>query len=124
MSNPEYQARLQAMLEEITKELQSVGIHNPENPSDWIAVPEDLDTEEPDENLSADSVESWNERTALVATLEPQYNNIQAALARIEAGTFGMCEICKAPIEEKRLEANPVSRTCVEHMDEIIPSNT
>jgi RNA polymerase-binding transcription factor DksA len=124
MSNPEYQARLLAMLEEITKELQSVGIHNPENPSDWIAVPEDIDAEEPDENLSADSVEAWNERTALVATLEPQYNNIKAALARIEEGTFGICEICKAPIEERRLSANPVSRTCVEHMDEIIPSNT
>ncbi len=123
MSNPEYQARLKSMLEEITTELQSIGIHNPENPSDWIAVPEDLDAEEPDENLSADSVESWNERTALVATLEPQYNNIKAALVRIEEGTFGICEICKAPIEEKRLEANPVSRTCMHHMDETIPSN-
>ncbi len=122
MSNPEYRARLKAMLEEITKELQSIGIHNPENPSDWIAVPEDQGAEESDENLSADNVEAWNERNALVATLEPQYNNITAALARIEAGTFGICEICKQPIEEKRLDANPVSRTCVEHIDEIIPS--
>lgn len=124
MSNLDYKARLLTMLEEITKELQSIGIHNPENPSDWIAVPEDLDAEEPDENLSADSVEAWNERTALVATLEPQYNNIKAALDRIDHGTFGNCEICKAPIEEKRLNANPVSRTCTLHMDEIIPSNT
>ncbi len=124
MSNPEYRARLEVMLEEITKELQSIGIHNPENPSDWIAVPEDLDAEEPDENLSADSVEAWNERTALVATLEPHYNNINEALTRLEAGTFGICEICAQPIEEKRLNANPVSRTCISHIDEINPSNT
>lgn len=123
MNTLEYRARLEMMLEEITKELQSIGIHNPENPSDWIAVPEDLDVEEPDENLSADAVEEWNERNALVATLEPQYNNITAALDRINKGIFGTCEICNAPIEEKRLEANPVSRTCIEHMDEIVPSN-
>ena len=90
---------------------------DPKNPSDWIAVPEGLDVEEPDENLAADAVEAWNERRALVATLETQYNDIVNALARIEAGTFGVCELCKAPIEERRLEVSPVSRTCMEHRE-------
>lgn len=116
--NDTYKIQLEEMLKKITSELQSIGIHNPENPSDWIAVPVDLDAEEPDLNLAADNVEAWNERTALVATLEPQYNGIIHALARIESGTFGTCEVCKNPIEEKRLSANPIARTCIMHREE------
>ena len=120
MNTTAYRARLETMLEEITKELQSIGIHNPENPGDWIAVPEDLDAEEPDENLSADTVESWNERSALVSTLEADYNNIRSALARIEATTFGTCEVCGNEIEEKRLDASPTARTCITHREEVL----
>ena len=116
--NTEYKAKLEEMLAQITSELQSVGIHDPKNPSDWIAVPEEMGGEETDENLSADRVEAWNERNALVATLESRYNGIVSALARIENNTFGVCEICNAPIEEKRLGANPISRTCIAHLNE------
>ena len=113
-----YKTRLAEMLETITLELKSIGIHNPQNPSDWVAVPEELDAEEPDLNLAADAVEEWNERTALVATLELQYNNIVSALARIESNTFGKCEVCGKDIEENRLNANPVARTCIAHLEE------
>jgi RNA polymerase-binding transcription factor DksA len=108
------------MLEEITGELKTVGIHNPANKEDWIAVPEELDTEEPDENLSADAVEEWNERRALVATLEGRYNAIVAALARIDLGTFGKCEVCGKEIEAERLTVNPAAQTCIEHRESII----
>jgi len=113
-----YKTRLEEMLGKITEELKTVGIHNPENESDWIAVPADLDAEEPDLNLAADNVEAWNERTALVATFEAQYNGVQSALARIEGGTFGICEVCKKPIEEARLDASPTARTCIAHLEE------
>ncbi len=116
--NVTYKTRLEAMLTEITTELSSVGIHDPRNPSDWIAIPREHDTEEPDENVSADNVEEWNERTAIVATLESQYNGIVGALDRIEKNTFGACEVCNTPIEEKRLEANPISRTCIAHIND------
>ncbi len=114
----EYKERLEGMLVEITEELKSVGIHNPQNPSDWIAVPQELDVEEPDENLAADAVEAWNERAGLVATLESRYNGILSALSRIEKGTFGTCEICGKTIEERRLDANPIARTCIAHIEE------
>lgn len=116
--NATYKIRLEEMLKTMEGELKSIGIHNPQNPSDWIAVPEELDAEEPDDNLSADAVEAWNERSALVADLEPQYNSIVSALVRIENNTFGICEVCKEKIEEKRLNANPVSRTCIAHLDQ------
>jgi RNA polymerase-binding transcription factor DksA len=118
MNTDIYKTRLEEMLTSITDELKTVGIHNPENPSDWIAVPEELDAEEPDLNLAADSVEEWNERSGIVATLEARYNNIVRALARIEAGAFGVCEICKNEIEEKRLMVSPTARTCIAHVPE------
>ena len=113
-----YETHLTEELASITSALQTIGIHNPENPSDWIAVPKDLDAEEPDLNLAADNVEDWNERNALVATLEPRYNDIVRALGKISAGTFGTCEVCNVAIEEKRLEVDPSARTCMAHIEE------
>ena len=110
-----YKTALEEMLKNITEELKTIGIHKP---SDWIAVPEDLDAEEPDLNLAADSVEEWNERSAIVATLETRYNGIVSALARIEAGTFGTCEVCGNEIEEKRLAVSPTARTCMQHLED------
>ncbi len=39
---------------------------------------------------------------------------IQQALERIEEGSFGICEECGQPIEEKRLMARPVATQCIE----------
>jgi DnaK suppressor protein len=38
---------------------------------------------------------------------------IDAALARIEAGTYGRCTGCQAEIPEERLELRPFAGTCV-----------
>ena len=38
---------------------------------------------------------------------------IDAALGRVEAGTYGMCEACAGPIPEARLEAVPEATLCV-----------
>jgi RNA polymerase-binding transcription factor DksA len=99
-------------------ELKSVGIHNPENAADWIAVPEGVDANQSDSDLLADVVEEWDERAALVATLERRWNDINRALAKAASGTFGMCEVCGAGIEPERLDANPSARTCKAHMND------
>lgn len=39
---------------------------------------------------------------------------IDEALARIEDGTYGICESCGNPINIKRLEARPVTTLCIE----------
>jgi RNA polymerase-binding transcription factor DksA len=116
--NASHKEELEAQLAQLTEELSAIGIHNPENPSDWIPVPEETDIHEPDPDMVADSVEAWDERQALVATLETEYNNIRRALKKIEEGTYGTCEINGEPIEADRLDANPSARTCKKHMDE------
>jgi DnaK suppressor protein len=36
------------------------------------------------------------------------------ALARIDDGSFGICEMCGEPIGEERLKARPVTTQCIE----------
>ncbi|AIA29924.1 TraR/DksA family transcriptional regulator [Leptospirillum ferriphilum] len=38
---------------------------------------------------------------------------IDMALDRIEEGSFGICEACGQPIEERRLMARPVTTLCI-----------
>ncbi|MGC9070816.1 MAG: TraR/DksA family transcriptional regulator [Elusimicrobiales bacterium] len=38
---------------------------------------------------------------------------IDSALKKIENGSYGICELCKNPIEKKRLIAIPYSRYCL-----------
>ncbi|WP_104524905.1 TraR/DksA family transcriptional regulator [Blastococcus atacamensis] len=47
------------------------------------------------------------------ADLQRTIGEIDAALARIEAGTYGRCTGCAASIPEERLELRPFARTCV-----------
>jgi DnaK suppressor protein len=39
---------------------------------------------------------------------------IEAALRRIDDGTFGRCEVCGRPIGDERLEAVPYARLCID----------
>ena len=39
---------------------------------------------------------------------------IREALERIDAGTYGVCEICGGEISEKRLLARPVTTMCID----------
>jgi len=41
-------------------------------------------------------------------------NAIEDALARMRAGTFGVCQACRQPIAKARLEAVPWTRLCRE----------
>lgn len=113
-----YKGLLESALTELTEELKTVGIHDPNNPSDWVAVPEATDGNESDTDLIADVVEAWDERQGLVATLETRYNNLTRALKKIDEGTYGTCEICGSPIEDDRLMASPEARTDKAHMND------
>ena len=39
--------------------------------------------------------------------------SIDAALSRLDAGTYGTCAVCGKPIAAGRLEARPTATTCV-----------
>ncbi len=113
-----YKKRLEEELALVERELKSVGQRNPSNPSDWVAKPDADGAAPADPNDLADAMESLEENQGIVAALEVRYNNIKKALEKIEAGTFGTCEISGEEIEAERLDANPAARTCIAHLDQ------
>jgi DnaK suppressor protein len=56
------------------------------------------------------------ERAQLAAVLDAtrrRLTDLDEALSRLAAGTYGSCERCGNPIPADRLTARPVARTCV-----------
>lgn len=106
---------LEAELEVLREELKGIGRVNPDNPADWEALPEPMDTSASDKNESADSIEEFELNTAILKQLEIKWNAVKEALSEIEEGTYGFCKISGEPIEKERLEANPSARTCLAH---------
>ena len=51
---------------------------------------------------------------ALAGKLVEGLHEIEDALAKFDAGTYGNCESCGRPISEARLEAMPAARLCIE----------
>jgi sigma-B regulation protein RsbU (phosphoserine phosphatase) len=45
--------------------------------------------------------------------------DVDAALRRMDEGTFGLCEACADPIEPDRLVADPLTRFCLDHLTPI-----
>ena len=50
----------------------------------------------------------------VLESVESELRELEAALQRVDAGSYGTCEVCKKPIAEGRLEAMPAARYCVE----------
>ncbi len=51
---------------------------------------------------------------ALVGQAHRHLAEIDAALERLDSGTYGRCESCGALIADGRLLARPTARTCIE----------
>ncbi len=111
-----FKTKLEEELSLVEKELNSVGRKNPDNKLDWEAEPTEMNIESADSNEIADNIEEYEGNTAVLKELEIRYNDIKNALAKIENGTYGICEIGGEPIEKDRLMANQAARTCKVHM--------
>lgn len=59
---------------------------------------------------------------ALQQATERQLAEIDSALARMEQGVYGRCQVCGQEIDFERLEALPWTRSCAEHTPEQHPT--
>jgi sigma-B regulation protein RsbU (phosphoserine phosphatase) len=50
------------------------------------------------------------------ASLSGLLNEVDAALARMDDGTYGICETCHDPVEKERLLSDPLVRFCLDHL--------
>jgi RNA polymerase-binding protein DksA len=73
--------------------------------------------EEPELNEGfADAGQAAAERSSLltlVRSLRDTLADVEAALRRMDTGTYGRCERCGEPIADERLEALPAARLCL-----------
>jgi DnaK suppressor protein len=76
----------------------------------------------PTSDESNDSDESENDparvtrlqaTTRLIAAARQHLHETEAALDRVDDGSYGLCGNCRAPITPERLEAVPATRYCV-----------
>ena len=64
----------------------------------------------------ADAAAATAERSevlGLVENLMSMLNDVDAAIAKVEDGTYGVCEGCEKTIAKTRLKAIPYARLCI-----------
>ena len=62
------------------------------------------------------------EKTFLFASRGSKFvNQLDDALARIEAKTYGVCKACGLLVPKERLEAVPTAQTCAEYKNTGVP---
>jgi DnaK suppressor protein len=98
----EIQARLEADLEEVRQNLDE----------EKEKINANLATN-PDRSDLAYNYASMDRRRALIGQMEEHLEDIEAALERIEKGTFGICTSCGQPIAPARVMAIPQAQLCV-----------
>ena len=75
----------------------------------------DVVTEHMPDDEGAVAIESYTkDLSAAQLDRERQtLRQVEAALARLDAGSYGVCDLCSAPIPKARLEALPWAHLCV-----------
>lgn len=107
----ELRGALEAEKDSVEEELAS---HGKTSGKTWSGSSES-EGEEADPIDAADNIEELAVNIPLVGELDGRHKEIEAALERMEKGTYGKCEECGELIPFDRLEANAAAKTCVAH---------
>ena len=54
--------------------------------------------------------------------LEAEVTDVERALARLDEGTYGTCEVCHTPLSAVLLTESPAARWCDAHLPFTAPS--
>jgi phosphoserine phosphatase RsbU/P len=65
---------------------------------------------------AAVSAASVAERDSSAAPLARLLQEVDSAVQRMEAGTYGICDVCHDTIEKERLIADPLTTLCLDHL--------
>jgi RNA polymerase-binding protein DksA len=99
-TNRDVQAKLQKKLEQLQRQVRKIE-------QDLRQAPE------PDSEERAISQENDEVLEQLDDQGREELQLLQTALARIDAGTYGICTKCGAQISRSRLKALPYTTTCI-----------
>lgn len=109
----EFLARIRAALEEDLSQTDA-RIAGLEHALDDFAAAARVQAsdDEHDEDASAMAFER-SQAAVLLESAHDHATEVRAALARLDAGTYGRCERCGQDIAPERLEARPIARLCI-----------
>ncbi len=106
----ELRVKLQKEKERLERELSAIA-RKKEDGKFEVKFPDDIGDRN-DEN--ATEVEEFADMLAVEKALEAQLKDVNDALAKMENGTYGICEKTGREIPLERLEAYPAARTVVD----------
>jgi RNA polymerase-binding transcription factor DksA len=69
-------------------------------------------------DAASDAFEREKEFT-LLDQVDGELTDVDRALERLSAGTYGRCEACGGAIGDERLEVVPAARFCIEHQADV-----
>ncbi len=100
----EERARKRALLDALRRDIASVSAARQDSNVD--------DEHDPEGSTIAFEL---SQASALFEQSRSGLEQVDAALERMSAGTYGICVVCGAAIAEGRLEARPWTPYCIEH---------
>lgn len=80
---------------------------------DFVAASRDSNADDEHDPEGATIAYERAQVVALAHQAESQLADIDAAIARVDAGTYGVCQACGKPIGDARLDVRPATRTCI-----------
>ncbi len=69
-------------------------------------------------DLGSDTFEREKDES-IVESVRASLDDVDAALARVDDGSYGRCVRCGETIPDERLEAVPATRYCLRHQSEL-----
>ncbi|WP_026819903.1 TraR/DksA family transcriptional regulator [Arthrobacter castelli] len=103
-------AERQALISSLQKDIAAVGEARQDSNVD--------DEHDPEGSTIAFEL---SQASTLLADSSNRLKEIDAALQRLDDGTYGICAVCGEPIPEGRLEIRPWTHYCVRHASSAIP---
>jgi DnaK suppressor protein len=107
-----YKEKLEKELKILENQIFSIAEKNPNVENDWMPK-SNISINEVDPNKISDQIEDLGTNSAILVDLETRMANVKLALEKIKNNTFGICENCNTQISDKRLDANPAARQCM-----------
>lgn len=111
----EMQQKLEEEQQRLRKELGEQGKKEKSGKDSFTPTFPEFGSEEDDQ---AAEVATYEDRLSIDRDLEKELQDVDRALAAIEAGTYGVCSVCQLEIDAERLRALPTAFTCKQHMNE------
>ena len=108
--------RFRSELEQHRERLQSTIAHHDIGNSSLTEETGELMSSSSDNHLADTASETYEREfdEGLEEDAQDQLRDVESALKRLEAGTYGTCSSCGKPIPVERLEAVPWTTLCID----------